>query len=98
MKNKGQYNGKMSKKNFNRQMKCAAPIWRGGIYNTRLTKLRRKKVSSRKNAINIKKVPRMKQTSEIRRIPAPTPETVDLKKTQFKVMAIKIFFKYWLNF
>ena len=54
------------------------------MYNSRLTKLRRKKVSSRKNAINIKKVPRMKQTSEIRRIPAPTPETVDLKKQNIK--------------
>ena len=36
-------------------------------------------MSSKKNAINIKKVPRMKQISEILRIPAPTPETVDLK-------------------
>ena len=44
-----------------------------------ITKLRRKKVSSKKKAINSRKVPRTKQISEIRRIPAPIPETVDLK-------------------
>ena len=44
-----------------------------------ITKFRRKKVSSRKKAINSRNVPRTKQISEILRIPAPIPETVDLE-------------------
>ena len=45
-----------------------------------LTKLRMKNESSRKKATNMRKVPMTKQISEKRRIPAPTPDTVELNK------------------
>lgn len=37
--------------------------------------------SSRKKATNMRKVPMTKQISEKRRIPAPTPDTVELKRS-----------------
>ena len=56
-----------------------------------LTKLRRKNVSSKKNATSIRKVPITKQISEILRIPAPTPETVDLlNKIKEYILCVKL--------